>query len=280
MTLPVFAIADLAARWISLAVGLLLLILLGMAYRRVKATTLAAPVIWAMAACASLIWLAERHFANGDLSSSLLRFCVASATFCPLMTVLGAKRPQHRGWQWVVASLWLVLVWPAGQAALSNNGLHLFVAWKLFLLGLVAFGLVNYLPTRHWPAALLVAGGQLALLAEFLWPGDFIDPGMMMLAALTCFLAAGGLACRTRSTFEAPFPLFADITEKWRRFRDAYGLLWGLRILGRLNETAALKDWPLRLEWRGLVCQGEKQPSTVQLEELNTAFATLLRRFS
>ena len=248
--------------------------------QRVWRTTLAAPFLWATFVIVLLTLVAERHYATGGVSP-LLRFVAAAATFSPLMAVLGAKRPQHWGWQWVVASLWAVLVWPAGQAALAGTGMDLFVAWKLFLLALVGMGLVNYLPTRYWSAAMLVAVGQLALLWEFLWPHQQQPIDHLPLAGLASFLAAtvaAFLSHRWNAKNQESNTLESHTT-RWLSFRDAFGLLWGLRILGRVNETAELKKWPMRLHWNGFQLEANTSPSETQLQELDDAFATLMRRF-
>lgn len=275
---------SLGPRAVCLVAGAtLVVVLLGTVLRRLRGTTLAAPCWWAIAVCGSLAIVAEWHFASGGAISATLRFAVAAGTFCPVMAVLGAKRPQHRGWQWVVASLWLVLVWPAGQAWLSRSELSLFVAWKLFLVGLVVVGLLNYLSTRNWFAALLVAGGQLALLTEFLWPESGFDLGEMMALAIVAFFIASLVVTigspPPRSWGGASEPSLAEYTQHWQTFRDSFGSLWGLRIQGRVNETAALRGWPFRLEWTGFQPTDAAAPTDEQLQELNEAWATLMRRF-
>jgi hypothetical protein len=37
----------------------------------------------------------------------------------------------------------------------------------------------------------------------------------------------------------------------WFDFRDAFGTLWGLRVVERFNDTARRSNWPVRLGWRG-----------------------------
>lgn len=262
--------------------GALLVALLCWGLRRLRGTTLVGPCWWAIAASTGLTILAERHFAGGGLTSPAVRFAVAAATFCPLMAVLGAKRPQHRGWQWVVASLWLVLVWPAGQAILSRSELSLFVAWKIFLVGLVLVGIANYVNTRNWAASLLVAAGQLALFAEFIWPESTFDNGQTLAVTIVCFFVASVVvAVRTKAANhgdELPASL-AGRTAKWQAFRDSYGSLWGLRIQGRVNETAELRGWPFRLDWKGFECLDRADPTDMQLAELDDSWATLMRRF-
>ncbi len=69
-------------------------------------------------------------------------------------------------------------------------------------------------------------------------------------------------------------------THQWQKFRDAYGAFWALRILGRANQTAELRDWPIRLTWTGFYFLGEMEPTAEQLAELDQTMATLLRRFT
>ena len=99
-----------------------------------------------------------------------VRYLAAVATLCPSVAVLGAKRPQDRGWQFIVASLWLVAALPSLQQwfARPNAALDLHVAWRWFLLILIAIGLFNILPTRYWPTSLLTAAGQACLLTRHL----------------------------------------------------------------------------------------------------------------
>lgn len=275
-------LSDEVAFRVSTVAALLLLALLVVALRRLLGTTLVAPCGWAIASTVALGVLMWEHYSAADGTTSSLRFSAVALTFCPLMAVLGAKRPQDKGWQWVVASLWLVLVWPAGYAMLAGTELELFIAWKLFLVGLIVVGLLNYLPTRHWLASLLVAAGQSALIAEFVWTERQFDPGEMMNLAMLLFLAAGLLVWwRSRARFsdaEEKDSSLADYDRRWLRFRDAYGAFWALRVLGRVNETAGLQNWPSRLEWQGFVAT-DKQPTEEQLQEIDQCWTTLMRRF-
>jgi hypothetical protein len=216
------------------------------------------------------------------LSASLWRYAAAVGTFCPLTAILGAKRPQDRGWQWVVASLWLVLLVPVAQAIASPGGtqLELVGAWRWLLWGFIAMGLLNYLPTRFALSALLVAGGQVILLGAPTGIAQNLSPTTRIAAALALFLAAGGLArlCRFRAS-----PSTLSQTARWLTFRDAWGAFWALRVLQRVNQTAELSHWPVRLQWSGLVLTDEPAaPATLapQLEAaVNQSLDALLRRF-
>jgi len=272
--------------------ALLLAANLRLSLRSCRGTTLAAPCVWAMisATCLALITALEALSPAQTITSDALRFAAAASTFCPLMAVLGAKRPQDRGWQWIVLSLWAVAVWPAVQAVLIPSGtqLELFIVWKLFLLGLVAVGLLNYLPTRFACPALLVAVGQLILLDGYLWSWNLVPNQFVFFLAIVCFCAAQILVVLLSKRAE-PSLDSSDATslehyeQLWLRFRNAFGAFWGLRILARVNETAQLRDWPFRLTWAGFESHpldSNETPNETQLAELDQTLATLLRRFN
>jgi len=265
------------SEWIAVGLALLLAALCLRGFFRLRGTTLTAPCLWAALAATSFTFgtLIETRLSGIGLSA--FRFALAATTFCPLMAVLGAKRPQDRGWQWVVVTLWIVLVWPAAQAALLPAGIRveLFIAWKIFLWGLIGLGLLNYLPTRHWLAALLVAAGQIVLLQEYLGLASELHVANGTLVGLICFTLAALLVRRRKK--EIPNSLL-DYENQWRSFRDRYGAFWALRILARVNHAAELRAWPLRLDWDGFQLENE-QPNDEQLAELQQTWEGLLRRF-
>lgn len=137
--------------------------------RRLRGTTLLAPCLWAVAAFA-LLAAAElsASLVGGAAWTSHVRFIAAGATFCPLMALLGAKRPQDRAWQFVVLSLLgLVAFYALTELAYRPDrplALHAVVRW-LLVAPLVAIGLANHLPTQFWLPAILIAAGQLLLLS-------------------------------------------------------------------------------------------------------------------
>ena len=74
----------------------------------------------------------------------------------------------------------------------------------------------------------------------------------------------------------------AELSEqnaRWLKFRDAFGAFWGLRILQRVNETAGLRNWPMRLVWSGFEKINEEEMTEVQQGEIEQSLDTLLRRF-
>ncbi|NOY43177.1 MAG: hypothetical protein GXP26_15260 [Planctomycetes bacterium] len=280
------------AAWVACAGAFSLAILLLLRLRSYRGTTLTAPCIWAIlsATALALISLLEATSPSQTIARDALRFACAATTFCPIMAVLGAKRPQDRGWQWIVLSLWVVAVWPAVQATLLPTGtqVELFIVWKLFLVGLVAVGLLNYLPTRFGLPSLLVATGQLLLLDNYLWRWHLVPPRLILPLAIACFFAAKITTILLAKNSGQPengagTSGLEPFQQQWLTFRNAYGAFWALRILGRVNEAAEFRDWPFRLTWAGLVAHpsdSAAQPSEKQLAELDQTMATLLRRFN
>src|SRR5438067_382013 len=132
------------------------------ALRASRQTTLRQAVLWG--ACAWAAWLAVPaaaalgRVAEGEFGRHLA-LCL---TGCAGVAVLGARRPGVGAWNWVVCGLLAVLLLPAaeGLGRPRPEPAHL-----IFLGATLAVGLVNYLPTRLGPAALLLAAGCGAELA-------------------------------------------------------------------------------------------------------------------
>jgi hypothetical protein len=272
---------------------------------RVRRTTLAAPALWWIVAALTIAAveaaLAFRLIEPSTLAASRWRYAAAVGTFCPLVAVLGAKRPQDRGWQWVVAALWLTLLVPVAQSIVSPGGtrLELFAAWRWLLWAFIAMSLLNYLPTRMALAALLAAAGQSMLLrdassAEATANQDQdIAIGLALLTA--AWLAAELTHARRRSRTllrpasqfpaDSVLPLATVQTARWLAFRDAWGAFWAVRILQRVNHTAELANWPIRLQWNGVVSTNDRNdaplpPLAPDTEaSLNQSLDALLRRF-
>lgn len=229
-----------------------------------RGTTAIAPLGWSVAAlvlvgaCEAAIELAGVPMQR----AGHVRYLAAMATFCPLMAVLGAKRPQDRGWQFIVASLWLVLSLPGWQALLywPDAPLQLHGVWRwLFLWPLVVITAANNLPTRYWPAAVLASVGQVLLMQPFLFSvnrfGEVLtDQERVLLAGLLFALAAGLWSLRLpRRAVPAP-----SIDRAFIEFRDLFGSVWGLRIAARFNAAAVMCQWGVWLTWKGLIETGEQ----------------------
>lgn len=228
---------------------LLLLLTTG---RSLRGTTLTAARWWAIGSVLSLLTVEILLWKNVPPGGRqlTLRYVAAITTFCPMMAVLGAKRPQHNAWQMIVLSLWFILVLPAAEAYFVRRGaavqIHDMRGWFLWVL--IAIGCLNYLGTRHGLAMALAAAGQVVLLGEHLpvWRRSAdaqqvaIALGLMLVATLLVVLRS------------PPSPAGGRIDQAWTAFRDRFGTFWSLRVAERFNAQAKTQGWPCQLGHYGL----------------------------
>ena len=254
--------------------------------RYLRDTTLSAPWIWSLGSLLLLavveVLLAYRAAGSPPSGASHLRYMAAATTFCPMVALLGAKRPQNRGWQFVVASLPVVLLLPALQAFLYHPEAHLelHAAWSWFLLSLVVIGLLNTLPTRYWLLSLLFAGGQCALLADHLPMFASLTTAAYPRTGLALIVAA---AVGWSATFPPQCRVRPSVDRVWLDFRDFYGAFWAVQLLERFNTSAGALDWEARLNWHGLEMNDPAvSPESLSPEvraAMHKSLAALLRRF-
>jgi hypothetical protein len=248
-------------------------------------TTLLGAAWWSAATIVAIVGveLAQAAFPPADAWLAPLRFTAAALSFCPLVTVLGAKRPQHLAWNFVVLSLWgIVSLSALTPLVLQQNDRFVLgdaSAWLLWIP--ILMGLLNYLPTRNWPAALLVALGQIILFAGHLpllrgtpWLANFPSAPSLALVVFAFALAVVGNS--TPSTIARTGKPTAPFDLLWLDFRDAFGLLWGLRLQERVNAASSAAKWGVELRWYGF--ESPEIPAQ-QREALRQAMTGLLRRF-
>jgi len=213
------------------------------------------------------------------------RVAVAALGVCPAMSLLGAKRPQHGVWQLIVASLACVLAMPAASATLVRPGsmpdihpLELF-----FLPILVLVGWMNFVATRHGPAATLVAAGQALLLGPLLTGGEVVKTARVD-AVGGCCLAAGALVSAIASARASgrrggsAQGLKALVDPPFLALRETIGAAWTLRITDRFNTVADARGWPWRLRFSGLEGDDGRGPADRERQALATC-RSILRRF-
>ncbi len=223
------------------------------------------------------------------------RLVVVALGLCPTMAILGAKRPQHGVWQFIVGSLAGVLVMPALSATLVRPGslpdVHPVQRWFMPLLLLV--GWMNFAGTRHGVAAAAVSAGQCLLLRPFL---PFVEPGGITgmrgtdtlgacLVAFGAALAAGqsivwpvGVRRRSPAQGPVPQPLTEEIELPFLALRETLGAAWALRIAERFNVVAEARGWPCRLRFAGLESGGDPDDRSWHRDAVRSARA-LLHRF-
>jgi hypothetical protein len=208
-----------------------------------------------------------------------LRLAAVALSFCPMLAVLGAKRPQHAAWTFVVAALWAVVSLPAAEALILQRGQRLEIGdvrgWFLWILIVVAP--INYLPTRQWLAAVLLAMGQILALSEYLPLVRRPLFGEQHVVALLLAMLSTVVARPPRSAAAGKYDRL------WLDFRNLFGLFWALRLQERVNAVAGTNQWPIDLAWSGLIQRaggqhvGDVDPAIEPT--LRTTLKSLLRRF-
>ncbi|HTQ38473.1 MAG TPA: hypothetical protein VMJ32_05570 [Pirellulales bacterium] len=229
--------------------------------QQVRGTTLMAPIVWtcvSLLALATMLVLNSQTMMDGHLAGDLSLVALVS-TFCPLISLLGAKRPQHAIWQWIVFSFWIIAALPALQSLAMDPAekLEVPIVWQCFYAALLLLGCVNYLPTRYAIVSLLAAAGQVWLFSRFLPVPIALRttdplPGIALLCAAVCVAPLAGRfpSLRQRGWKNSLSPL-SGWTQVWLDFRNAYGLLWSERVRQRINSLLDSSDAPVWLEWNG-----------------------------
>lgn len=250
--------------WVAVFFSAALFVRLLAARRPLQGTTLIAPWAWCLAATLGMggveFWAIVSEPSPSAFSLASARYLAAVGWLCPMVAVLGAKRPQNRAWQWVVLALWCVMCLPVFQAMAvgMESTWELPGAWKGFAAALIAMTFLSYGPTRHFLSALFAVAGQLGSIGPFAWPevwaGTANGPAWGLgLLCTSAWLVRRSPWRATSSTAGAPT---RDALEgRWRSFLDGWGAFWAVRLAARLNQTAELQDWPVRFGLRGLVAR-------------------------
>ncbi len=236
-------------------------------------TSLCHALVWAL-----LAWLAWGISAAMAPTERALfescRFTALCLTGCAGVAVLGARRPIAFAWNFVVLSLFAVMMWPLMEVLLIG-GAPMSELRLAFLASTVVVAIVNYLPTRLGPAAvllLLVCAGQLTLIYT---PTTLLGSGdQLILNFALAFVPWLGWIClwtrRTNAT---------HANRLWQQFRDAWGLMWGQRAREQFNRAAENAGWSIRLSWSGLIDGSETRTGSDQEKVVETLQATLQRFF-
>jgi hypothetical protein len=276
--------------WAS-AVGVIIALLSGFAVllsgrRAIWQTTLVA--VWWWTLLALIVWsgveLAAALWGEDSREGLLgpLRWATITLSFCPAVALLGAKRPQQKAWNFVVVSLWAVVALPAAENFFLHRGqkLEMGDARGWFLWIFIFLGPINFVPTRHWLASLMLAAGQIVAFSSSLallhWP-MVPKPELVGLLLAGAALVVAWLSSRRASDAASSYDRL------WLDFRDTFGLLWGLRVQERVNATARQNGWDLELTWSGFRHRASVEPLAEidpAIESmLRTTFRGLLRRF-
>jgi hypothetical protein len=220
------------------------------ANRANRKTSLRLTMIWVCAAWIAVGWWL---WAPKPATSSIaLAFTSAAG-----ISVLGARWPGARAWQFVVIGLLGVTLLPLLEADLLGRPLTLSGVRIAFAIGLLGTGVLNYVPTRLGIAAALAGYG-----AGLMFADHQLRLARMAIAAAPVI---GWLSVASRRSGET------NTVRLWLDFRDRFGAIWSLRVLEQFNRSAANSGSTTTLKWNGL--NGPDGPDSYE------RLRALLRRF-
>jgi hypothetical protein len=208
-----------------------------------------------------------------------LQYVALSLTGCAGIAVLGARRPGVGAWNLVVAALLALDLLPLLESAFADRALSPGGLRILGVAGTMIVGIINYLPTRFWAAALAALTGSSHCLTVLFFPQvldglhvaqAWIGPGCIALVPWFAYLAASPL--QTNSSGSA--------LHFWLEFRDRFGYLWSERLREQFNRSALHAGWPVRLRWGAIESTNETALSPDLESKAAATLQALMKRFS
>lgn len=261
------------AAWLLFATGVYPLARAGQALR---GSSLTHALAWA--ATAWLAWGAVLAAVTAESAGlvTVARYLALVLTCCAGVAVLGARRPGLVPWDFVVAGLLVTMLLFLAEGLAIGAPVQLGPVRLGFLIVTLAVVVLNYVPTRHLLAAVLLAGGcgleLWGLVSESRAGSTPLDP----LIPLSLILATPWAALWSvrRTTSKEP----ADAL--WQQFRDRYGVVWSMRLREQFNRAAANAGLDVELGWSGLRSVAVEAPpdAAARLASLDILKA-LLKRF-
>jgi hypothetical protein len=216
--------------------------------------------------------------ASSIVDSSALRYVSLCLTGCAVVAVLGARRPGVVAWNFVVIGLLAVTLLPLAESTFLHGTTQISGNRLILVAAVVGAGVLNYLPTRLAPAAIMVAFGcgvELLIVMDPEPPASRwtqIAPVSRFLLAFSPWAAFFGFRRR-------PTP-GSTANEMWRDYRDRFGLMWGQRLREQFNRCAANAGWPVYLYWQGLRrLPLAPPPSPAEHEAIVNTMTALMKRF-
>jgi hypothetical protein len=253
------------------------------AWRQLRGTTLRATGLWSLLALSMCSGLLLQRYQNPAYAlPESLEFMARVLLLLPVISLLGAKRPQDGPWNFVVFALWCVLITPAALAyCLGQPRLNIPFAWSLMLCVLILLTALNTWGTQF-------VSGVLVTLAQVIFLRDYLPGSVDPLPNSKLFVAYGMLIlamCWFAFSLRTPRKSTSPLNRLWLDFRSNFGVFWALRVQERMNDAATRYNWPVYLAWSGWHSQQE-QPlgpdfeldATTQKAILQT-LRGLLRRF-
>lgn len=249
------------------------------AIRANQRTSLRQAVCWAAVAWLAWGWLVVTTALRPTAATDAARYVALCLTACSGVAVLGARRPGVAAWNFVVVGLLAVMLLPLAEGLVIRGAFQLTAPRALFLAATLAVGvLVNYLPTRLAPAAVLLAAA--CTLETFVLVDRETAAGRLnQLTSVSHWLVglAPWVAYARLRWWSAP----ASAADRlWLDFRDRYGFVWGQRLREQFNRSASHAGWPVVLGWQGFRGQaGTVFPRPAMEEEIVAALRALMKRF-
>ena len=266
----------------------------------VRGSTAVPAALWSAAAALFLaLTTLQQTTENLDIATlGIHRVVIAALSVCLVMSLLGAKRPQHGVWQFIVGSLAAVLALPAASAVLIRPGglpdLH--ILGRFFLPILVLVGWINFVGTRRAVAATLIALGHVGLIWPLL-PGVQLEAAVLQatrdLAAISCMTVGCFLALaqavfagsRRQSVLANGVQLppgdaefVCHVNTCFFALRETLGAAWTLRLAERFDLMAKRRGWPVQLTFQGVQIREESSDLKWEPDALR-AMEALMRRF-
>lgn len=223
---------------------------LSLAWLANRRTALAHALLWGLAAWVAWGWAGFLSYGPREPRGAVVRYVALCVTGCVAVAVLGARRPGLAAWNFVVVGLLAVLLLPLVENFASGGPLRLEWFRAALVGGVIAVGVLNYLPTRLGPAAVLLGVVVAVELVGLAGPEELAQRVQPILPRLRLGLALVpwvGLWCCWRRPL-----LGSECDRLWRAFRDRFGLVWGQRLREQFNHSATHAGWPVFLSWQGL----------------------------
>jgi hypothetical protein len=248
------------------------------AWRANRRTSLIQAVHWAIIACAA--W--ELLFAlGGNASGPALAagsYVALALTGCAAIAVLGARRPGFTAWNFVVVALLAVDLLPLARGFLAGKATEVDLVHLICVGGTIAVGILNYLPTRMAPPALLLLIGGALVFAAMSMPSasDRQRQQLLHIGWLAVACVPWVAYWSARSEPRAP----SEFDRNWLAFRNRFGLVWSQRLREQFNRSAFHAGWPVVLRWQGLrVRRGAALPDGDIQDNLIATLHALMKRF-
>src|SRR5438128_2767704 len=248
------------------------------ATRSNRKTTLLHAIVWALISwffwsTANVLTAFQR-----EPESSLVSLLALALSGCASVAVLGARRPGVGAWNFVISALFLVMVFLWAEGMMAGSDAILGSVRTTLFASTVAIGVLNYLPTRLAPAALMLAIGCGFEIIVLMGPES-------LRTNLEAARTIGGLALASvpwiayaRMCWRPLVP--SEFDQVWLDFRDRFGLVWAQRLREQFNASAAHADWPVVLRWAGLrLIPGTRAPDQKKQEAMLDNLRALIKRF-